>query len=61
MWFAARGEGILYTGEKSEENSKYKSPAKILLNGLGADEQLAGKFYVVRFKKNRICKTQRSI
>lgn len=50
MWFASRGEGIIYSEEKSDENSNnktYKSPARILLNGLGADEQLAGSMRVL--------------
>lgn len=35
FWFAARGRGAISTGP-------YTSEAKVLLSGLGADEQLAG-------------------
>ncbi|RWS15704.1 asparagine synthetase domain-containing protein 1-like isoform X1 [Dinothrombium tinctorium] len=35
LWFAARGKGLL-------NNELYTSPAKIMLLGIGADEQLGG-------------------
>jgi len=41
LWFAARAEGILYS-EDPMNQEPYKSQVKVLLNGLGADEQLAG-------------------
>ena len=37
LWFAARGKGILI-----DTNEEYTSQVKIILSGLGADEQLAG-------------------
>lgn len=39
QWFAARGQGIL-TGCPNRE--KYVSPARVVLMGAGADEQMAG-------------------
>lgn len=38
-WFAARGKGYLSIDGRYEE---YTSPARVLLLGMGADEQLAG-------------------
>lgn len=38
LWFAARGIGVLEKGKQVE----YKSTAKVILSGLGADELLAG-------------------
>lgn len=35
IWFAARGKGLL-------ERNLYETPARVLIHGLGADEQLAG-------------------
>ncbi|XP_062578607.1 asparagine synthetase domain-containing protein 1-like [Saccostrea cucullata] len=40
VWFAARGEGILGNGE--HVGIPYKSSAKVILCGMGADEQFAG-------------------
>ncbi|XP_048763515.1 asparagine synthetase domain-containing protein 1-like isoform X2 [Ostrea edulis] len=40
VWFAARGEGILGNGEHA--GIEYKSSAKVVLCGMGADEQFAG-------------------
>ncbi|XP_061192721.1 asparagine synthetase domain-containing protein 1-like [Saccostrea echinata] len=40
VWFAARGEGILGNGEHA--GMPYKSSAKVILCGMGADEQFAG-------------------
>lgn len=45
LWFAARGKGLLCSKDNiqtSDAGENYTSPAKILLDGLGADEQLAG-------------------
>ena len=39
FWFASRGIGQLY---KTQNDEEYKSKAKVLLSGLGADEQLGG-------------------
>jgi len=35
MWFASRGRGLL-------NGKPYTSPARVVLSGLGADEQLGG-------------------
>ncbi len=37
IWFAARGQGVL-----SDTGESYTSPARVLLLGMGADEQLGG-------------------
>ncbi|PVU93561.1 hypothetical protein BB561_003201 [Smittium simulii] len=42
LWFAARGEGTMYSSEKSLGEHNYRSPAKILILGSGADEQFGG-------------------
>ncbi|GFY50670.1 asparagine synthetase domain-containing protein 1 [Trichonephila inaurata madagascariensis] len=39
IWFAARGKGIITTDERC---TNYISPARVLLVGMGADEQLGG-------------------
>ncbi|XP_056435464.1 asparagine synthetase domain-containing protein 1 [Gadus chalcogrammus] len=39
MWFAARGEGFV---TQDGDRTPFSSPAKVLLTGIGADEQLAG-------------------
>ncbi|XP_038171500.1 asparagine synthetase domain-containing protein 1 [Arvicola amphibius] len=39
VWFAARGIGCLVTQDAARS---YESPAKVILTGIGADEQLAG-------------------
>ncbi|XP_022105426.1 asparagine synthetase domain-containing protein 1-like isoform X2 [Acanthaster planci] len=41
IWFAARGQGLLTT-ETGIAQQPYESPAKVVLVGMGADEQLAG-------------------
>lgn len=49
-WFAARGRGHLDIGGRYRE---YTSPARVLLLGMGADEQLAGYIrHRARFRSN---------
>ncbi|CAE6480869.1 unnamed protein product [Rhizoctonia solani] len=38
LYFASRGEGVIY----GSEGESYSSPAKVLLSGLGSDELLGG-------------------
>ncbi|XP_063234345.1 asparagine synthetase domain-containing protein 1 isoform X2 [Bacillus rossius redtenbacheri] len=40
LWFASRGEGLLE--QPGGELANYTSPARVLLLGMGADEQLGG-------------------
>ncbi len=40
IWFAARGRGVLH--QSGEEGVLYETSARILLLGMGADEQLGG-------------------
>jgi asparagine synthetase B (glutamine-hydrolysing) len=40
IWFAANGKGLLL--EEHEVTSVYETPARVVLLGMGADEQLAG-------------------
>ncbi|XP_069126175.1 asparagine synthetase domain-containing protein 1-like [Argopecten irradians] len=40
VWFAARGQGVI--GNGAQQGEPYTSAARVILCGMGADEQLAG-------------------
>ena len=42
IWFASRGKGTLKMEDASELSQYYESPARVVLLGMGADEQLGG-------------------
>ncbi|PWA00623.1 hypothetical protein BB558_003327 [Smittium angustum] len=42
LWFAARGKGTLVQDENSEPTKEFKSSSKVLILGMGADEQFGG-------------------
>ena len=50
IWFASRGKGILWN---QDGNVEYSSPARVLLLGMGADEQVRKSFdtLLTRFLK----------
>ena len=54
IWFAARGRGILIMKDASELSEYYESPARVVLLGMGADEQLGGySRHRERFRKEK--------
>ncbi|KAJ7345542.1 hypothetical protein JRQ81_001492 [Phrynocephalus forsythii] len=52
VWFASRGEGLI---TNQGDIRPYKSPAKVVLTGIGADEQLAG------YARHRVCFKNRGL
>ncbi|XP_046919823.2 uncharacterized protein LOC124499878 isoform X1 [Dermatophagoides farinae] len=42
IWFATRGQGILLSNPNEKKHVEYKSPARVVLLGMGSDEQLGG-------------------
>ncbi|KAG2393213.1 hypothetical protein C9374_009790 [Naegleria lovaniensis] len=50
LWFASRGHGYIYNPLSSRDSKvSYTSPARVILCGIGSDEQLGG--YKRHFKK----------
>ena len=62
IWFASRGRGVLW----NEEEADYTSPARVLILGMGADEQLGGyskhkAAFKGRDRENLLCELQRQL
>ena len=42
IWFAARGKGVIRNENPTEHQEHYQTPSRVVLLGMGADEQLGG-------------------